>query len=86
MSDIENPSNPTKILIRTHYGLDDPQFMGDYYAVELFFDDDPIPVLSYGDYYHDKGKEKVEGIVDLLKYLSGNTIEITKENVADYEL
>lgn len=51
-----------KIEIRTRYGSDDPEFKYDYYAVDIYINDQLIK--SYGDDYHDKGYEKACGWLD----------------------
>lgn len=36
---------------------------GDYYCVGLYGDDKQL-IQGYGDYYHDKGQEKLEGFIN----------------------
>lgn len=52
------------IKIVTHYSEDDPQFYRDYYCIEVFIDE--VKVKHYGDHYHDKGRDKVDGFLDAL--------------------
>lgn len=49
---------PERIEVIYHYSKEDPDCDGDYYDVEIFFDE--VLVQTYGDYYHDKGSIKVE--------------------------
>ena len=53
------------IRVLTHYLKSDPQFQGDYVSVEIFANG--LKLKSYGDYYHDKGTEKVAGFLDALR-------------------
>lgn len=80
----EPPSLPEKVRIVTHYAEDDPKFMGDYCGIKLYFDDDRVPTVAYGDSYHDKGQEKIQGWIDCLKYLTDYRLVVERENVADY--
>lgn len=68
------------IEIITHYAEDDEEFNSDYYSIDLMINGKLA--ATYGDYYHDKGKEKVEGFFDALNYL-GYKMKLTETNVAD---
>lgn len=71
-----------EILIITHYAKDDPQFVYDYCDIEIFVDGKLVK--EYGDYYHDNGKEKVEGFIDAYKDIYGkDTIFVLERDVAD---
>lgn len=70
-----------KIEIVTNYCSDDPKFSGDFCEVDIYIDEQLV--ISYGDYYHDKGWEKVEGFLDAVGYLVPN-VEIKKTKTATY--
>ena len=71
-----------QIDIIKHFLIDDKDFSGDYCSIELRVNDENV--IEYGDDYHDKGDEKVEGFLDALKYL-GCKVEPSHEEIADYE-
>ena len=70
-----------QVKIVTHYSVDDLDFCGDYWSVDVYIDDEFY--VSYGDSYHDKGHEKVEGLLDGLRYFE--LLDIEEENIADAE-
>lgn len=49
------------IVITKHYAEDDEGFFGDYEYVTVRIG--PKIVVSFGDYYHDKGEERAEAFV-----------------------
>jgi hypothetical protein len=51
-----------QIEVRTRYAFDDPEMTSDYYAIEIYVDNKLM--RSYGDYYHDKGYDKMQGWLD----------------------
>jgi hypothetical protein len=67
-----------KIKVVTYYGPNDLGFMKDYYGIAAF-DEEGNEIASYGDYYHDKGEEKIQGFLDGLRFAFGE-IEVIKEN------
>lgn len=72
-----------KITVITHYAEEDTDFYGDYYSIEIV-DEKGETIYFKGDWYHDNGKEKVEGFIDGLKYILGeDNLEIQKVNKAD---
>lgn len=71
-----------KIEVVTHYFEDDPNFYGDYAFITI--EEDGKVVKTFGDYYHDKGKEKAEGFIAGLEY-SGVEFDITYKKIADNE-
>lgn len=73
------------LTIRTHYSTDDPECYGDYHSIDLVDSVSGRVIQSYGDYYHDKGSEKVEGFLDGLRFL-GVSVKVTREDVADSNL
>lgn len=73
-----------KIKQVIHYGKYDKDCICDYYDIELFKDNDEIPFITFGDWYHDKGKEKSEGLIMGLKAL-GFEVDFESVEVADRE-
>lgn len=74
-------SNTIDVKIVTHYEQSDTDCSGEYYDIEVFINN--RLVAEYGDYYHDKGEEKVEGFIAALKLIYGNDIKIEKQSIAD---
>jgi hypothetical protein len=70
-----------KAKIVTHYEKSDKKFMGDYSDIELFIDDKLVK--TFGDYYHDKGSEKVEAFIEGVEWATGASLKVTKKQVAD---
>lgn len=62
--------NITKTI---HYAEDDTDFSGDYYSInlEVRVDDKLIFEGYYGDYYHDKGKYKVDAVLNFIETVMG---------------
>ena len=61
-----------KIVVTTYYPADDEEFIGDYSRIELRIslerDGKRVEyVFHFGDSYHDKGQEKVEGAMEVLQ-------------------
>ena len=56
------------------------QTLGDY--VEISIEVDGIETIRYGDWYHDKGKEKAEGYIDGLRYSNSNVF-VERIKIAD---
>lgn len=73
--------SPVQIKIVTHYDRDDIDCSGDYASIDIYLNGTKIK--SYGDYYHDKGSEKVDGFLDGLTMLMTDIV-FTTENIADY--
>lgn len=69
------------ITVRVHYREDDPHFLSDYCAVEVFFDDRLI--RTYGDSFHQKGLMCAVAFTEGMKYMD-DTLKVTYEDVADY--
>ncbi len=72
-----------EIKVITHYFKEDEDYVGDYDSVEITIDGKTV--ITYGDYYHDKGGEKAEGFIDGLSYILGKKVEFNKEDIADIE-
>ena len=66
------------IKVITWYAEDDVDCTGDYYSISLVDVDTGNEIQVYGDSYHDKGKEKIEGFLDGLKYC-GQSLYLTEE-------
>jgi hypothetical protein len=77
-----NGGKTMKYKLVTYYPKSDEDFDGDYVSVALF-DENGKEIVSYGDYYHDKGDEKMEGFIDGLKYILGQDIVIEEEDEFD---
>jgi hypothetical protein len=54
-----------------HYSASDTDFCGDFRRIEIFKDDELV--AEYGDHYHDKGRDKAEGLFDGIMILLGGT-------------
>lgn len=76
-----------KILVITHFDKDDPNCYGEYCEITIhtYDGDRPRKIAEYGDWYHDKGKEKAEGFVDGIKYCVDVDVAVEHRNVADWE-
>lgn len=71
-----------KIKIVTHYAESDLDFSYDYLDIEIYVDD--VCVQQYGDHYHDKGSEKVDGWLDGFKFaMKWKNLNVQHINVAD---
>ncbi len=71
------------LTVRTHYPQNDPNCDSDYSSIEIL-DSTGRVLQAYGDYYHDKGVEKVEGFLDALRVFD-MLDTVTREDVADAE-
>jgi len=67
-----------------HYCKDDPDCGGDYSGIDLF-DGGSKKIASWGDHYHDKGADRLEGFVEGVEYVTGSEPVIEHEHVADAE-
>lgn len=65
----------------TYYSQDDPECYEDYYGIALF-DEMGEKIVEYGDHYHDKGEEKMEGFLDGMRYMTDEIICVEKINLA----
>ena len=71
-----------KLKIITHYAEEDVSCCFDYYSIEIL-DENGKSICFYGDSYHDKGKEKIEGFIAGVEYILGEEVQIIEENKAD---
>lgn len=62
-----------KIEIIKHYAKDDKDFCEDYYSITVKINGKKV--RHYGDYYHDKGKEKAEAFIDGICFWFGEKVE-----------
>lgn len=69
-----------KIDVIWHYHKDDKKFLGDYWNIEVFIGQNKI--LEYGDDYHDKGQDKVNGFIDGVKSC-GYEVIVNHKRIAD---
>jgi len=74
-----------KLIVVTHFRDDDKECWGDYCSIDIL-DEKGNLIETYGDYYHDKGDEKVQGFIDAIEYIDGEAPEVERKNVADYEV
>ena len=74
------------IEVVTHYHQDDVRCSSDYIDMEIFVDGEFVK--SWGDDYHDKGHEKVEGFLEAVEHFFGSDQEITikRTHVADRDI
>lgn len=71
-----------KLTVVTHYCKDDPNFDSDYSDIEIL-DTEGNQIAIYGDYYHDKGLEKIDGFIDGIRWATGKAIDVDEKCVAD---
>ncbi len=72
------------VTITVHYPKSDKEMDGDYYDVTIDLTLGKLHYQqTYGDYYHEKGTEKVQGFVDALKLIYGSKFPIIRADVAD---
>lgn len=76
-----------KLIVTTHYSVDDPECMGDYHFVTvekagIFVDKDYV-IVQFGDYYHDKGDLKADAFIQGVEWALGITVEREDKRVAD---
>jgi len=57
----------TQIKVVTHFDPEDEDCGGDYCGVSVFVNGKCV--RQFGDYYHDKGCQKAEAVVDMVKEL-----------------
>ncbi len=72
-----------KVKVITHYDKKDTTFSGDYCSIDIEING--IPVVSFGDHYHDHGREKCQGFIEACLYFIPD-IEIERINVADCDM
>lgn len=58
--------------IVTYFREDDFDFGGDYDGIRIF--ENGKVIRTYGDHYHDKGRERSQGYLDALKDMN---VEVT---------
>lgn len=68
----------------TYFMEDDEDFSGDYSWIELRRPNGEL-VVWYGDYYHDKGSEKMDGFLDGVKFALNRPINVKWENKTSSE-
>lgn len=64
-----------------HYPIYDEEFGGDFLGIELFHDGEMVQ--WFGDYYHDKGEEKLGGFIMGIKFITGKDVNLTVERIND---
>lgn len=64
-----------------HYAEDDPEFISDYYSVELFVDGKKVKHFS--DWYHGKGDIKCDAFIEGIKFMHDGEINYELEEIAD---
>ena len=67
----------------THFDKDDEDFGGDYASVSIFVNGKEV--ITYGDHYHEKGRERAEAFIEGLEYALDVKAKITQEKIADWE-
>ena len=73
-----------KFKIITHFEVEDEECSGEYTSVEIL-DEKGNSIVKYGDYYHDKGRQKAEAFLDGLKFALQEDIEKEYEYINDEE-
>jgi hypothetical protein len=74
--------NIIKLTQVIHFDEDDKTFGGDYFSVELK-DENGKVIAAYGDCYHDKGAEKVEGFIAGVEWAARRKVNLVTERIAD---
>ncbi len=79
-----------KIDIVTHYDERDTEMGGDYVdiTVTVTNDDEVIFIEGFGDYYHNKAEDIVEGFVKGFTFLANQFVEkvvVNKTKKADWK-
>lgn len=75
-----------KIQIITHYCIEDTEYDEDYTGIDIVKINEQgnkVLIKSFGDSYHDKGQEKVEGFLEAMRYFNIE-FELEEINAADY--
>ena len=73
---------PKKLTIISRFDKNDENCSGDYCEVKLLIDEKLA--ITYGDYYHDKGSEKIEGFIDGLKWVFSKKFQVIEVTKNDY--
>ena len=71
-----------KFTVVTHYGKNDEGCRRDYWDIEVL-DENGRLVIDFGDCYHDRGKERLEGFLQGVQWATNCELEITYKDVAD---
>ena len=71
-------------LIEVHYSKEDEDFSGDYYSIVLK-DKFGGEVDSFGDDYHDRGMERMEGFLRGVEYATKRKPVTAMIQIADKE-
>lgn len=71
------------ITVTTHYGTDDPECECDYY--EIVVTSGRKKIAHFGDWYHDKGADKLAGFIQGLRLIYPD-LEVKTRDVADYKV
>ena len=82
LEQIVQKESPVKIKVIIHYFSDDTTFNSDYASIDIYIND--FKIKSFGDAYHDDGWERAESYLDGITSFMTD-VEITVENIADYE-
>lgn len=78
------PIPKKNITVVTHFLESDEDCSSDYVSVEVFINGKPV--ASYGDSYHEKGKENAEGFIAGLIYAYGQeNCAVDQVNKADIQ-
>ena len=72
--------NTLEIKKVIHYGINDKDYMSDYYAIELFINDERVRVFR--DYQYE-GRARCEAFIEGIKSIYGGNIKVTEEKIAD---
>lgn len=78
---------PARLRVVTHYAEEDEDCDGDYYSIEVFDVITGERVQHFGDYYHDKGRDKSEVFIETINWIRKRCdlpdVEIEDERIAD---
>lgn len=69
-----------KITITTNYCTDDEDFSGDYCEIDMVLFNETLGVkiweCGWGDWYHDKGKDKCEAVLKFIQETMSEEFDI----------
>lgn len=71
-----------KLKVVWRYLWDDTELDEDYYNIDVYHEDKLI--VQFGDYYHDKGQEKLKGFIKGVEWATGKNVEVETVEVKDH--
>lgn len=71
------------IVVIKHFYKDDIECGGDYASIDIEIN--KIKVITFGDYYHDKGEEQAQGFIEATKHFFPDC-QILHVSINDYKI